>query len=107
MDWDSKMTENHPINPVKSGTITPSLWISAILVGLQAFLFGYVFSCMNSCIVLGDNNDAEQCYNKTDTSCPKGSLLTDLSLTDIEIQLTVSLLVKLYCLCLNYDLFTD
>jgi MFS family permease len=34
-----------------------------------------------------------ECYDQTDSSCPKGTLYNDLNLSEIEVQLTTSLTV--------------
>eukprot|EP01035_Chromulina_nebulosa_P060287 gene60287-82483_t len=67
------------------------LWRAAFLVALQSFLFGYIFSCMNSCLVTGNNHSPSKCFDGTDSSCPKGSIYRDLQLSDIEAQLTTTL----------------
>ena len=41
----------------KPGSISFSLGFAAFLVSLQSFLFGYIFSCLNSCLVLGEASD--------------------------------------------------
>ena len=61
--------------------IPRSMWMTAFLVASQSFLFGYVFSCLNSCFSVGDNNSGKDCYDHTDSSCPKGTIYNDLDLT--------------------------
>jgi MFS family permease len=61
------------------------LWLSAFVISLSSFLFGYGMSALNTVLVTGDDNDAHHCYKGTDNSCPEGSLLNDLDLS-IELQ---------------------
>ena len=64
--------------------IPQSMWISALLVGLSSFMFGYALASLNSCLVLGDGNSASACYNGDDNNsphCPKGTLYDDLDLS--------------------------
>ena len=42
---------------VKDGSVSFGLGFAAFLVSLQSFLFGYIFSCLNSCLLLGDSNN--------------------------------------------------
>ena len=65
--------------------IPPRLWLSAFVISLSSFLFGYGMSALNTVLVTGDDNDAHHCYKGTDNSCPEGSLLNDLDLS-IELQ---------------------
>ncbi len=46
-----------------NGVINNRLWFTAIIVSLQSFLYGYIFACLNSCLVTGDANDPSKCYN--------------------------------------------
>lgn len=69
------------------------MWGRALLVATQSFLFGYTFSCLNSCLVTGDDNDGGSCYHDTDSSCPKGTIYNNLNLTTFEAQAATSLCV--------------
>jgi len=72
------------------------MWISACLIGLSSFMFGYQIVALNSCLVAGDANSVSACYNGDDDSspsCPKGTIFDDLNLTDIQIQIATSLVV--------------
>lgn len=62
-------------------TVSTSMWKAAFLVTIQSFLYGFVFSCFNSCLLTGDNNIGSDCYHKTDSSCPAGTVYNDLNLT--------------------------
>jgi len=66
---------------------------SALLVSLQSFLFGYVFSALNSCLVTGDQKLAYPCFDGSDASCPPGSIYRDLNLTTVQASLATSLVV--------------
>lgn len=68
------MSDTKPIIP-------QSMWNAALLVALQSFSFGYVFSCLNACLVTGDNNSGSDCYNDSDSTCPEGSMYNDVNLT--------------------------
>jgi len=43
--------------------------------------------------VTGDNNSGSDCYNKLDSSCPKGTIYNDLNLSTTEASLATSLIV--------------
>ena len=73
--------------------ISRQMWISALFISSQSFLFGYVFSCLNSCLVTGNNNKASDCYHHSDSSCPTGTIYNDLNLTALEAQIATSLVV--------------
>lgn len=62
-------------------SIPMGMWKAAMLVAIQSFLFGYVYSCFNACLVTGDNKSGSDCYHGTDSSCPKGTVYNDLNLT--------------------------
>jgi hypothetical protein len=66
---------------VHSDTIPFSMWRSALLITCQSFMFGYVFACLNSCLVTGDKNSASDCYNGEDSTCPKGTIYDDMDLS--------------------------
>ena len=68
------MSDTKPIIP-------QSMWNAALLVALQSFSFGYVFSCLNACLVTGDNNSGSDCYHDSDSTCPEGSMYNDINLT--------------------------
>eukprot|EP01031_Cornospumella_fuschlensis_P035214 gene35214-42654_t len=74
-------------------SIPPRMWHSAILIATQSFLFGYCFSCLNSCLVTGDNSSGSDCFHGKDSSCPAGTIYNDLNLTDIEASLATALCV--------------
>lgn len=69
------------------------LWRGALLVCTQSFLFGYVFSCLNACLMTGDNNSGPDCYHNTDSSCPPGTIYNSFNLSDTEAQLATALTV--------------
>lgn len=73
--------------------IPQSMWLAAGFVGLQSFLFGYVFSCLNSCLVTGNNNSGSDCFHNNDSSCPKGTIYNDLNLTTTEASMITSAVV--------------
>jgi hypothetical protein len=62
-------------------SIPKSMWFAATLVATQSFAFGFVFSCLNACLVTGDNNSGSDCYHDKDSSCPDGSMYNDINLT--------------------------
>lgn len=61
--------------------VPTAMWTSAVLIASQSFLFGYCFSCLNACLVTGDNNSGSDCYNGTDSSCPAGTIYNDINLS--------------------------
>ena len=73
--------------------IPTSMWIAALLVASQSFLYGYVFAALNSCLVTGDDKDGSHCFDKTDSSCPPGSIYNDIDLSALETQIATSLAV--------------
>jgi len=72
-------------------TIPTSMWFAALVVASQSFMFGYVFSCLNACLVTGDNNSGSDCFHGTDSSCPDGTIYNDINLSTIEASLATSL----------------
>eukprot|EP01038_Epipyxis_sp_PR26KG_P009278 gene9278-12500_t len=81
------------ISTESNTTIPRSMWRAAIMVASQSFLFGYVFSCLNSCLVTGKNNSGSDCFHHTDSTCPKGTIYNDINLTVLEAQIATSLVV--------------
>lgn len=76
--------------------VTSRMWKVAIIIAQQSFLYGYVFACLNSCLVTGDANDASKCYYDTDDShnaCPPGTIYNQLNLSTLDAQLATSLVV--------------
>ena len=73
--------------------IPGSMWRAALLIASQSFLFGYCFSCLNSCLVTGDKNSSSDCYNGDDSSCPAGTIYNDMDLSTMDAQLATSLVV--------------
>ncbi|KAJ1435556.1 general substrate transporter [Ochromonadaceae sp. CCMP2298] len=69
------------------------MWRAAFLIASQSFLFGFVFSCLNACLVTGDNNKGSDCFNNTDNSCPRGTMYNDINLSTLEAQLATSLTI--------------
>ncbi len=65
----------------ESAKIPFSMWRAALLITCQSFLFGYCFSCLNSCLVTGDKNSASDCYHGDDSTCPKGTIYNDMQLS--------------------------
>ena len=68
---------------VESKSIPTSMWIATCLVALSSFMFGFALASLNSCLVLGDGNDAKACYDGTDDKtphCPVGTLYNDMDL---------------------------
>lgn len=71
-----KMAEGEPKVVIPNG-----LWQAAVIIALQSFSFGYVFSCLNSCLVTGDNNEGSDCFHGDDSSCPDGTMYNDINLS--------------------------
>eukprot|EP01036_Dinobryon_divergens_P025086 gene25086-33601_t len=69
------------------------MWRSALIISFQSFLYGYTFTCLNSCLVTGDNNSSSDCFNKNDGTCPKGSIYNDIDLSAVGAQLATSLTI--------------
>lgn len=61
--------------------IPVTLWRAAAIIALQSLSFGYVFSCLNACLVTGDNNDGSDCYHGIDKTCPPGSIYNNINLS--------------------------
>lgn len=61
--------------------IPGALWQAAVIIALQSFSFGYVFSCLNSCLVTGDNNEGSDCFHGEDNSCPEGTMYNDINVS--------------------------
>ena len=61
--------------------IPRAMWVAAVTIALQSFSFGYVFSCLNACLVTGDNNEGSDCFHDTDNSCPDGTMYNDINLS--------------------------
>lgn len=61
--------------------IPRAMWVAAVTIALQSFSFGYVFSCLNACLVTGDNNEGSDCFHGTDNSCPDGTMYNDINLS--------------------------
>lgn len=74
--------------------IPTSMWTSALLIAMQSFLFGYVFSSLNPCLVTGDSNSGSDCFHGTDSSCPKGSIYNDINLSTCKPSFSFSFLRK-------------
>lgn len=70
-----------------------AMWQAAVLIASQSFLFGYCFSCLNACLVTGDNTSGKDCYDGTDSSCPAGTIYNDINLSTIEASLATALTV--------------
>jgi len=79
--------------PKNKEQIPTAMWTSALLIASQSFLFGFVFSCLNACLVTGDNNNGSDCYNGSDSTCPKGTMYNDINLSTFEAQLATSLTI--------------
>ena len=82
MDEIKKDTEIIPFN----------MWKTAFILTSQSFAFGYFYSCLNSCLVAGKNNDPSKCFSKPG-SCPNGSIYNDLDMSTIDVQLATALIV--------------
>ena len=64
--------------------VSANLWIASYLIGLSSFMLGYALVSLNSCLVTGDKNSGDACFNGDDDgnpSCPQGSIYVDLNLT--------------------------
>lgn len=78
----------------KPSTIATKLWVSACLVGLSSFMYGYSITALNSCLVFGNSKSGIDCYNQNDDgSCPPGTIYDDLKLSPFEASLATSLTV--------------
>ena len=76
-----------------NSTIPLRLWLSAFVISLSSFAFGYGIAALNTVLVTGDDNDPHRCYEGTDRSCPEGSLLNDLDLSTELQQLATALTI--------------
>lgn len=65
----------------ESEDIPFSMWRATLLIAAQSFLFGYCFSCLNSCLITGDNHDGSDCYHGVDSTCPPGTIYNDINLS--------------------------
>ena len=82
----------------ESSRIIPnSMWFVACLIILPSFSFGYVFSCLNSCLVVGSNNSGGDCYNGSDSSCPAGTIYNDINLTTSKYMLYLAVRMSSAC----------
>ena len=76
------------------------LWLSAFVISLSSFTFGYAMSALNTVLVTGDDNNPRRCYKGTDPSCPEGSLLNDLDLsTELQQVATAMTIVGAWMGC--------
>jgi hypothetical protein len=60
------------------------MWISAILISLPSFLFGYIMAALNSCLVFGSAKSASRCFQGNDdgiNSCPIGTMYKDIDMS--------------------------
>lgn len=79
-----------------AGQVSGTSWnlkIVVILVCLQAFLSGYIFAVLNSSTKTGNQNSAEACYDKSDNSCPVGTIHNDMQLSTVDVSLATSLAI--------------
>lgn len=66
-----------------------ALWISAGLIALSSLMTGYSFSSLNSCLVFGNKNSADACFDHDDDGgCPPGTIYDDLNLTNCKLLKT-------------------
>lgn len=76
--------------------IPVKLWIAAILIAMPSFLFGYISAALNSCLVTGDGQSVNDCYDNNDDErhhCPPGTVYNDIKLTNTLAQLATALMV--------------
>jgi MFS family permease len=87
--------KNFEVNDsVVQSTIATKLWLSACLIGLSSFMYGYSITALNSCLVFGNAKSGIDCYNKNDDgSCPPGTIYDDLELSPFEASLATSLTI--------------
>lgn len=72
------------------------LKITAVLIGLSSFMFGYNLVSLNGCLVTGNGDSASACYNGDDDGspdCPKGSIFDDLKMSSVQVEIATSILV--------------
>ena len=74
---------------VEKEIIIYSMWEASLIIAMSSFAFGYIYSCLNSCLVTGDNNSSSDCFNNKDSSCPKGTIYKDINLSLCNIILLV------------------
>ena len=72
--------------PHTNNTKVPTtMWIAAGLITLSSLMVGYSFASLNSCLVFGEKNSADACYNKDDDGgCPPGTIYDDLDLSNCK-----------------------
>jgi hypothetical protein len=65
-----------------------TIWMSTILVSSQSYIFGYAFSSLNSCTLVGRSGVSSDCYRTSaaQSGCPTGSIYNDLSMTSSELM---------------------
>ena len=103
LDANFNMIDHNKLNDDDEAFSIPlCMWRSALIISFQSFLYGYTFTCLNSCLVstiafcalaarlllcvmymkvTGDNNSSSDCFNKNDGTCPKGSIYNDIDLS--------------------------
>lgn len=72
------------------------MWVVTCLVCMPSFLFGYVSASLNSCLVTGDGDSINACFENTDdekNNCPPGTVYNDIKLTNTMAQLATALMV--------------
>ncbi|CAM9313976.1 unnamed protein product, partial [Ectocarpus fasciculatus] len=72
------------------------MWVVTALVCMPSFLFGYVSASLNSCLVTGDGDSIDACFDNTDdesNNCPPGTVYNDIKLTNTMAQLATALMV--------------
>ena len=91
-NFESESLES--LSNAKKSPIATKLWISACLIGLSSFMYGYSITALNSCLVFGNSKSGIDCYNQNDDgSCPPGTIYDDLELSPFEASLATSLTV--------------
>ena len=71
-----------------------AMWQVAVLIALQSLSYGYVYSCLNACLVTGDDNKGSHCYDGSDDSCPPGTIYNDINLTLSKFHRTLPSLIS-------------
>ena len=94
--------------PVVEPQGNAQIWVSAFIIGLSSFLFGYGMSSFNSIMVTGDSSiDSEQCFNG-EAQCPVGSVFNDLDLNTSQQQLITTMTILGATIgCLFASFFSD
>lgn len=69
-----------------------TLQFCVLCVTSQSFLFGYVFACINPCLVIGSAKNSQACYDGSN-SCPPGSIFRDLDLSTFETSLITASMI--------------